>query len=147
MTQENRKERTPMPHSGRLQVLLGFRCSRCSHFLLHFRSFALLSDGGGWGREHLWSVDWGRCSSVRRFDKPSSPSRESEARGIGSVTTSAICELKKTSAKRQYWDKKGTKNLPKKPKEKYCACENCAQKLWQSWSSQIVQHCSVCESE
>jgi hypothetical protein len=79
---------------------------------------------GGWGREHLWSVDWGRCSSGRRFDRPSSPSRESEARGIGFVTTSAICELKKTSAKRQYWDKKGTRNLAKKPKENYCACGN-----------------------
>jgi hypothetical protein len=46
MTREDRKERTPMAHRGRLQVLRGFRCSRCSHFLLPFRSFALLSDLG-----------------------------------------------------------------------------------------------------
>jgi len=105
---------------------------------------------GGWGREHLWSVDWGRCSSGRRFDRPSSLSRESEARGIGSVTTSAICELKKTRAKRQYWDKKGTKNLAKNPKEKYCACGN-AHKSWGNLESRklfnVVQSARVSNSD
>lgn len=91
-----------MAHRGRLQVLLGFRCSRCSHFLLPFRSFALLSDLGAGGDSICEALIEG--DAVVAEDSTGLLLLHGNLKRVefGSVTTSAICELKKTSAKRQY---------------------------------------------